>query len=93
MKNSGLAVILSFFIVGLGQIYNGQIGKGLFMLVVYYILVVLAWSSIASISFGNGGLITAGLIAVPVVFVIWIIGMVDAYKSAEKINKNFNKKE
>lgn len=29
MRNSGIAAVLSFFIPGLGQIYNGQIGKGL----------------------------------------------------------------
>ena len=29
MKNSGLAAVLSFFVPGLGQIYNGQIGTGL----------------------------------------------------------------
>jgi len=29
VKNPGLAAILSFFICGLGQIYNGQIAKGI----------------------------------------------------------------
>ena len=33
-KNPGTAAVLSFLIVGLGQIYNGQILKGLAMLVV-----------------------------------------------------------
>jgi TM2 domain-containing membrane protein YozV len=28
LKNPGLAAVLSFFISGLGQIYNGQIAKG-----------------------------------------------------------------
>ncbi len=31
-KNSGLAAVLSFFYVGVGQVYNGQIGKGLLMI-------------------------------------------------------------
>lgn len=31
-KNPGLAAVLSFFFMGLGQIYNGQIAKGVFSL-------------------------------------------------------------
>ena len=34
MKNAGIAAVLSFFISGLGQIYNGQIIKGLFIVLV-----------------------------------------------------------
>lgn len=32
-KNPGLAAVLSFLIIGLGQIYNGQIGKGIGLMV------------------------------------------------------------
>lgn len=28
-KDPGIAAVLSFFVTGLGQIYNGQIGKGI----------------------------------------------------------------
>ena len=48
-KNSGLAAVLSLIIPGLGQIYNGEIGLGLFMMVmttgVYSILssIVFFW--------------------------------------------------
>ena len=31
-KNPGVAAVLSFFIPGLGQIYNGQIGMGILLL-------------------------------------------------------------
>ena len=34
-KNPGLAAVLSFFYMGLGQIYNGQISKGIIFIVVY----------------------------------------------------------
>ena len=34
-KNPGTAAVLSFFFAGLGQIYNGQIGKGLLLLLLY----------------------------------------------------------
>ncbi len=70
MKNSGLAAVLSFFFTGLGQIYNGQIGKGVLFIVIQGINFLLMFIII--------GFITAPL--------FWIWGMVDAYKTAEKIN-------
>ena len=36
-KNPGLAAVLSFFYMGLGQIYNGQIAKGIAFIVGYSI--------------------------------------------------------
>ena len=41
-KNPGLAAVLSFFYCGLGQIYNGQIGKGILLLFAPIPLVILA---------------------------------------------------
>ena len=69
-KNPGLAAVLSFFYMGLGQVYNGQIAKGIFFIVVYSISIVMM-------------LILIGFITTPILF---IYGMYDAYKSAEKIN-------
>lgn len=43
MKNEGLAAILSFFWPGLGQIYDGQIGRGIGILVGGIVLIVVAW--------------------------------------------------
>lgn len=34
MRDSGVAAVLSFFIPGVGQIYNGKFLRGLFWLVV-----------------------------------------------------------
>lgn len=34
MKDPGIAAVLSFFVPGLGQIYNGTILRGLFWLVI-----------------------------------------------------------
>ena len=69
-KNPGLAAVLSFFYMGLGQIYNGQLHKGIAFLIAYSI----SWLLIA---------VLIGLITTPI---LWIYGMYDAYKSAEKIN-------
>lgn len=71
-KNPGLAAVLSFFYMGLGQIYNGQIAKGIAFLVAY----TLSWILI---------IIVIGLITTPL---LWIWGMIDAYKSAENINRD-----
>lgn len=70
MKNSGLAAVLSFFFTGLGQIYNGQIGKGVVFIIIQIINVGLMF-------------ILIGFLTYPIV---WIWGMVDAYKTAEKLN-------
>ena len=69
-KSPGLAAVLSFFWAGLGQIYNGEISKGILLIVAFAI--------------------SCGLMAVVVGFfttpILWIYGMVDAYKTAEKFN-------
>jgi TM2 domain-containing membrane protein YozV len=70
MKNPGVAAVLSFFYCGLGQIYNGQILKGVLMLVAYSISIVLMY-------------VLIGFITTPI---LWIWGMYDAYRKAEKIN-------
>jgi TM2 domain-containing membrane protein YozV len=69
-KNPGLAAVLSFFYMGLGQIYNGQIGKGVAFIVIW----TISWLLV---------LVLIGIITTPI---LWIFGMYDAYKSAEKIN-------
>lgn len=56
-RSPALAAILSFVIGGLGQIYNGQIGKGILIFFTTWLIVP------------------------------WIIGIVDAYKTAKLINE------
>ncbi|WP_096199226.1 hypothetical protein [Bacillus sp. FJAT-45350] len=70
MKNPGLAAVLSFFFAGLGQIYNGQIGKGIAFIVAYFISALLMF-------------VIIGFITTPI---LWIWGMIDAHKQAEAIN-------
>jgi TM2 domain-containing membrane protein YozV len=71
-KNPGLAAVLSFFYMGLGQIYNGQIAKGIAFIIAYSI----SWLLIV---------VLVGMITTPILF---IYGMYDAYRSAEKINRD-----
>lgn len=70
MKNPGIAAVLSFFWTGVGQIYNGQIGKGLIMMAVQVVNALLMW-------------VLIGFITYPL---FWIWGMYDAYKTAERLN-------
>jgi len=69
-KNPGLAAVFSFFYMGLGQIYNGQLSKGIFFIIAYTVSWILM-------------IVVIGFLTTPV---MWIYGMYDAYKSAEKIN-------
>ena len=70
MTSAGLAAILSFFISGLGQIYNGQILKGLIIIVVQVI---------------NGALTTILIGWIPLA-IVWVWAIIDAYREAEKVN-------
>lgn len=70
-KNPSLATILSFFVMGLGQIYNGQIVKGIIFIVLYAISWLLMF-------------VLIGFITTPI---LWIWGMIDANRSAKKINE------
>ncbi|WP_342528363.1 hypothetical protein MKY84_05600 [Chryseomicrobium sp. FSL W7-1435] len=70
MKNPGLAAVLSFLFTGLGQIYNGEIGKGILFIVIHFINGLLMF-------------VLIGFITTPI---FWIYGMYDAYKVAEKYN-------
>lgn len=70
MKSAGLAAVLSFLISGLGQIYNGQIGKGLVVLVVQAINVFLMNILIGYVTFA----------------IVWVWAIYDAYRVAEKVN-------
>lgn len=71
-KNPGLAAVLSFFYMGLGQIYNGQIAKGVAFIVAY----TISWVMI---------IVLIGFFTTPI---LWILGMVDAYRSSEKLNRD-----
>jgi TM2 domain-containing membrane protein YozV len=74
LKNPGIAAVLSFFWAGVGQIYNGQIIKGLILIVVQMVNAALMF-------------VLIGFITYPIV---WIWGVYDAYKTAERHNKSSN---
>jgi TM2 domain-containing membrane protein YozV len=69
-KNPGVAAVLSALFVGLGQIYNGEIAKGLMFMVAYFVSIILIFLLI-------------GFITTPL---LWIFGIYDAYDTAKRIN-------
>ncbi|MCE5295900.1 MAG: DUF5683 domain-containing protein [Euryarchaeota archaeon] len=70
-KSEGLAAVLSFLIPGLGQIYNGQIGKGLIMIIAAIVC----------------GVLMLLLIGIVLYLILWVWGIYDAYNTAKKINQ------
>jgi len=70
-KNPGLAAVLSALFMGIGQIYNGQIGKGILLSIIAVVCILTSMFIVPAI-------LLVGL---------WIYGIWDAYRSAEKINR------
>jgi TM2 domain-containing membrane protein YozV len=74
MRNPIFAAILSLIVAGLGQIYNGQVTKGVIFIVIQLI---------------NGALtaIFVGWLLLPIVG-LW--AMIDAYLTAKHNNERFS---
>ncbi len=68
MASPLIAVILSFFIPGLGQFYTGQLLKAILLFALAVIF---------------GGLSTI-LIGIPFYILVWLYSMYDAYVAAER---------
>ena len=81
-KNVGLAVVLSFFIPGLGQIYCGKVARGLGIIVLSILMFLMFGFAAASNPNSSDA-------AVPLL--LWILvylwNLYDAYKLAGKINR------
>lgn len=89
MKSAGSAAVLSVIFSGLGQIYNGQIFKGIVVLVLQATNVfVVTEFFIASII-----LIPLALLSIPFAIIVWIWAVYDAYSNAEKINRRRGARE
>jgi TM2 domain-containing membrane protein YozV len=101
-KNPGVAAVLSFLWPGLGQIYNGQIGKGIGIMVALALLGILAIPLFSHTSHWIIALLydpkeipgamwiwvflTIGLTAFS--FILWFSQIVSAYGTAKKINQS-----
>lgn len=70
VKNPGLAAVGSFLFTGIGQVYNGQIGKGIGLMILQ----------------GFNFLLMFVLIGFFTYFIVWVYGIYDAYNVAKRIN-------
>lgn len=70
-KEPLFALVLSFFIPGLGQLYNGDARKGIILFVGAVVSALLMWVCLGFLTY----------------LIIWLYGMYDAYVYAEKINR------
>jgi len=80
-KSAGLAALLSFFIVGAGQIYCGRVLRGIAILSLSILLFLLfGYAASDSTSESTGFLFL-------MVILFWLWNIYDASKLAEKINR------
>ncbi len=68
-KNPGLAGVFSFFIPGLGQVYNGQFAKAL-----GFVLASLL-----------GAALSPAIIGIFIYVPLWVWAIMDAYQSAQTV--------
>jgi TM2 domain-containing membrane protein YozV len=76
-KSPPVALIASFFIPGLGSLLNGSVTKGIAFMVTYFVSWFCFWLL---------AVFLIGFLFLPVCFVVWIWGMVDAYQGAQRWN-------
>jgi len=68
MASPILALILSFFVPGLGQFYTGQMVKAVLLFLLALVCVALSFA----------------LIGIPLYLIVWIYSMYDAYTAAQQ---------
>ena len=99
IKSSGLAAVLSFFWCGLGHVYTGRIGTGIALMLGYPLLLLFGFA----LTFGGclsaataktepeqssaGGVLLLGLLFFLAALGLWIFGMVNSYRTAERANQ------
>jgi TM2 domain-containing membrane protein YozV len=70
-KNAGVALLISFFLPGVGSLYAGKTTTGVIILIGY----IISW------------ILTIVLIGFVGVFGFWLWGMIDSYQAAQSWNR------
>ena len=70
-KNPGIALLISFFLPGVGSLYAGKVSTGVIIIACY----IVSW------------ILTIVIIGFIGVFGFWIWGMIDAYQAAQTWNR------
>ena len=89
LKDTGIALILSVIIPGLGQIYCGKVGRGISILVASIILapIIYFFTCAVFVATESGAAAVIGLLAAALVgLVIWIWNILDARDVAKEYN-------
>lgn len=80
-KNPIIAMIASLIFPGLGQIYNGEVRKG-----IGYIIMGIIFASIWIFLIQDRHISGPILVSSASIILLWIFNMYDAYKTAKEIN-------
>lgn len=84
-RKPALAALMSLVLPGLGQLYNGQVDKAIWLLLIFAFCTVPATAIIAL--YLPGGLMMAGLVASLILTLsVWIFGIADAWRTAKKLH-------
>jgi TM2 domain-containing membrane protein YozV len=70
-KNPGIALLISFFLPGVGSLYAGKVTTGVIIIACY----IVSW------------ILTIVIIGFVGVFGFWVWGMIDAYQAAQTWNR------
>ena len=70
-KNAGVALLISFFLPGVGSMYAGKTSTGVIILIGY----IISW------------VLTIVIIGFVGIFGFWVWGLIDAYQAAQSWNR------
>lgn len=100
MRNPGVAAVLSFFWPGVGQIYNGELAKGLVLFFLQpfiiaacgatlFLLVPLIFVGVSQVQPVLAVIASSviGALAIGFPAFVWVGSMYDAYINAERFNE------
>lgn len=80
VKNPGVAAVLSFFVPGLGYIYNGNIIIGIVFFMIEILLLGIDTYLFRSLQ------LREGLIFLVIIFILWVYNVYSVYIVTEKVN-------
>jgi hypothetical protein len=88
IKSSGLAAVLSFFWSGLGQVYLGKMGIGIALMLAQPVMLFFGCTlTMRGVFFQTSDAFVLGLIFLIIALAMWIFGMTNAYRTAERMNQ------
>ncbi|MGE5444980.1 MAG: DUF5683 domain-containing protein [Ignavibacteriales bacterium] len=92
-KKPALALVLSAIFPGIGQIYNNQIFKGVSLIALNVTINLLLVNPIEKLTASGGSIRDNSTLFIIVAYmtaglVLWVYAMIDAKRTAEKINKS-----